>query len=300
KYIFVIEPGSGSGYLASDILNSLKENYPDVYENISYILIDPNKTNLGKSEEILSDHKEKVIRHKNIHALKGSFNGVVLSNEFFDALTFHRIKFKNNRPQEIYVDIDHSSFKEVLGELSSSELKDAVYSLDTDFVEDQQIEINLNYRSVIKHISRILNKGIVLTFDYGYLKGELYSPKRFDGTYRCFHNHRISSNPYINIGEQDITSSVNFSELIDAGKQFGLSTEKYTTQGQFLIDWGILDIIEKLDEKQRSTAKNLFMPGTMGDAFKALIQQKNMNRSFMGHYPESVLKISYQTKEDQI
>ncbi len=77
----------------------------------------------------------------------------------------------------------------------------------------------------------------------------------------------------------------------------------YTTQGQFLIDWGILDIIssalEKSGKLKDSSAKeiqaikNLFLPELMGDKFKVLIQEKNLGRELNDFYPQSPLKISF-------
>ncbi len=300
QFISVIEPGCGNGYLAVDILDCLKEFYPAVYEKIQYYCIDKSKSNIDKAYELLTDHKTKVNFTADISDLKEGHYGVVISNELFDALPFHRIKFKYNKPFEIYIENEGENFTEHLGKLSSNDLKEYIENLNINFEQDQQIEINLNYKKLIKQISSSLNKGVVITFDYGWLAGELYSPARLDGTYRCFHNHQISADPYINIGELDITSSVNFSDLIKLGEQNELKLIKYSTQGQFMVDWGILDIIEKLDEKSRTTVKNLFMPGTMGDMFKVLIQQKNMNDSFIEHYPESILKISYQSTKDTI
>jgi SAM-dependent MidA family methyltransferase len=300
KTITVIELGSGNGYLALDILDTLKRNNKKLYSKLNYICIDSSPGNLKKSKDLLADHKEKVKWQKDISELESKFNAIVLSNEFFDSLPFHRIRFKDNKPQEIYVSVNQNGFFELLDELSNSEIQDVIDNLQLNFAQDQQIEINLSYKQVFKQISNILNKGIVLSFDYGYLQKELYSPKRFEGTYRCFHNHKLSVNPYQNIGEQDITSSVDFSSLINCGQQVRLNTIKYTTQGQFLVDWGILDIIEKASEKERVTIKNLFLPGSMGDMFKVLIQEKNMKELLRNFYPESVLKISYQTTEDRI
>ena len=300
KDITVIELGSGNGYMALDILNTLKRNNEKLYCNLNCICVDSSSSNLKKSKDLLTDHKEKVKWHRDISELQGKFTAIVLSNEFFDALPFHRIKFKDNKPQEIYVSVNQNGFIELLDDLSNSEIQEVIDNLQISLAQDQQIEINTNYKQVFNQISEILEKGMVLSFDYGYLQKELYSPKRFEGTYRCFHNHKLSVNPYQNIGEQDITSSVDFSSLINCGQQAMLNTIKYTTQGQFLVDWGILDIIEKASEKERVTIKNLFLPGSMGDMFKVLIQEKNMKELLRNFYPESVLKISYQTTEDRI
>jgi SAM-dependent MidA family methyltransferase len=87
------------------------------------------------------------------------------------------------------------------------------------------------------------------------------------------------------------------------GESLGLKKVKYTTQGQFLVDWGVLDIMTGLFGKEsspdraghgRNTAiKNLFLPGSMGNSFKVLLQTKNMDISSEDFYPESPLKLSF-------
>ncbi len=60
------------------------------------------------------------------------------------------------------------------------------------------------------------------------------------------------------------------------GDLLGLATVKYATQGQFLVDWGILEIFKTYDkpedQRDRPAAKTLFMPEFMGRKFKTLLQ----------------------------
>ncbi|MEE8043723.1 MAG: SAM-dependent methyltransferase, partial [Thermodesulfobacteriota bacterium] len=109
--------------------------------------------------------------------------------------------------------------------------------------------------------------------------------------------------PYINIGEQDITAHVDFSNLIRVGESLKINKVQYTTQGQFLLDWGILDLISG-DIKKKSSPdssfkkdiqaiKNLFLPELMGDRFKILLQEKNLEINHKNFYPESPFKISF-------
>jgi len=296
----VIEPGSGLGYIALDVLDHIKESNDELYSKLTYICIESSPHNADKSKEILSTHSGIVVWAANLQEIDKCSNAIVLSNEFFDALPFHRVIFKDQRPYEIYVQADANGFSETISDLSSEEIHEYVEKLNLVFEEDQQIEVNLKYRDVIQQISKVIDKGLVITFDYGYLQEELYSPQRLNGTYRCFHNHKISSDPYSNIGEQDITSSVNFSTLINLGTEMGFEVIKYTTQGQFLVDWGILDLVEQSSESDRAIIKNLFLPSTMGDMFKVLIQQKNLKNLVTQLYPESILKISYQSTKDRI
>ena len=99
------------------------------------------------------------------------------------------------------------------------------------------------------------------------------------------------------IGEQDITADVNFSELMRVGDASGLFTVKYTTQGQFLVDWGILKILETYDkpdnQADRLAAKTLFMPEFMGKRFKVLLQSKNFSKEELsGFYKDGPFRIT--------
>ncbi|MGH7885063.1 MAG: SAM-dependent methyltransferase, partial [Thermodesulfobacteriota bacterium] len=136
--------------------------------------------------------------------------------------------------------------------------------------------------------------------DYGFLADELYSSRRMEGTYKCFYKHNLSSYPYENLGYQDITSDVNFSDLIQSGKELGFKEIKYINQGQFLIDWGMIDILEKYIETKyqndRMSIKNLIMPEFMGSKFKFLLQAKNLDsKSAKIFYKEGDLRLIRKT-----
>jgi SAM-dependent MidA family methyltransferase len=61
----------------------------------------------------------------------------------------------------------------------------------------------------------------VLTFDYGYEARDLYAPWRKTGTLLTFYRH-TSGDPYVRVGRQDITASVDFTTLARAGEETGL------------------------------------------------------------------------------
>jgi len=92
----------------------------------------------------------------------------------------------------------------------------------------------------MEKVARRLKKGFVLTIDYGYLAKELYGPHRREGTLLCYTQHQTSENPYERLGEQDITSHVNFTSLIQKGEEAGLQFTAFVTQYQFVIALGLL------------------------------------------------------------
>jgi SAM-dependent MidA family methyltransferase len=145
--------------------------------------------------------------------------------------------------------------------------------------EGQIADISLEAREWIRKIAASLNRGYHLAIDYGYLNREFYAQPY--GTLMCYWQHEATENPYIRIGEQDMTAHVNFSDLMAEGAAVSLQTIKFATQRDYLIELGVLDEIQKLAEAGDAASiqrliriKKLILPGTMGERFKVLIQNK--------------------------
>jgi SAM-dependent MidA family methyltransferase len=301
----VVEAGGGRGLLAGDILDTIKRESPEIYEDTRYYLIEKSASCLKVAEEALGRHLSKVVFASSASEIEsGAIDGVIISNELADALPFHRARFTDGALKEIYVTLHGGAFSEITDDPSTRKLIEYFGDYDITFCEGQEVEINLNAGGWLAEVSNILRKGFVLTIDYGYLAPELFSPERMRGTYKCMYKHSINENPYVHIGEQDITAHVDFSNLIRAGGPLGLSTVKYNTQGQFLIDWGILDIMTSetdmetvpglLGSRKNIGIKTLFLPGSMGNSFKILLQKKNIDTSADEYLsPESPIKISF-------
>jgi len=287
----IVEIGSGKGYLAYDIIKHISATNNGL-KNINYVIIEKNN---NKFIEELQLFNENINIYNDISELEGCINGVIISNELFDSFPFHKIIYQNNNLSEYYIDYVNGEFVEKVDKLSDTEISVYLDRYNLNLCNLKQLEVNLHSGSYLKEISNILNSGFVLTVDYGFLSEELFSNEKPEGTYRCFYKHTINTDIFHNIGKQDITSDVDFSNLILTGNNIGLEKYKYTTQAQFLIDWGILDIYErelKLNSKDSQAIKNLFLPGMMGNYFKVLIQRKNINE-IKDFYPDSKLKVSF-------
>lgn len=306
----IVEMGAGKGYLALDVLDSIKRDQPEFYRSLNYLIVEISPGLIEEEKTVLKDHLHKIRFLRSISEIESEeVGGVLISNELLDSFPFHRLKYTGNDFQEIYVGLRKDQFTEILDSLSTTELKNYIDRYDLEFIEGQEIEINLNAKQWLLNVSRILSKGFVVTIDYGFKATELFAPIRTTGTYMCFYKHEANENPYDHIGEQDITAHVDFSNLVLAGNDVELETVKYTTQGQFLIDWGILDIIEKNSIKNKAdelsyqkdilAIKNLFLPDLMGGKFKVLIQAKNLRNKINTFYPESPLRISFESPGDK-
>jgi SAM-dependent MidA family methyltransferase len=159
--------------------------------------------------------------------------------------------------------------------------------MDIALQEGQKAEVNLRALEWMEDVARCLKRGFVLTIDYGYLAEELYAPHRREGTLLCYFQHQVSHNPYKRLGEQDITSHVNFTGLIRKGEEAGLRFAGLVPQYRFLIGLGILEQMETLGSqvseleglKLRLSLKHLIEPEMgMGEVFKVLIQHKGVGQ----------------------
>ena len=129
-------------------------------------------------------------------------------------------------------------------------ISDYLRSMDIVLEEGQKAEVNLEALDWIEKVGRSLKRGFVLTIDYGYPSEELYAPHRREGTLLCYARHRISEDPYERVGDQDITSHVNFTSLIRKGEEVGLRFTGLVPQYRFLIGLGFLKEMESLGEKR--------------------------------------------------
>jgi len=287
----VIEMGGGRGFLCGDILDWSKKSAPLFYDRLNYHLFETAPLFLKEQRERLSEQeKEGKIFWVNPESFeKGEIQiqGCFVSNELVDAFPVHRVVLDHGNLKEIYVTQQGGRFEECWGDLSDPRMVDYFQSMEITLEEGQKAEVNLKALEWMEKVGRCLKKGFVLTIDYGYFAQELYAPHRREGTLLCYHQHRTSEDPYERLGEQDITSHVNFTSLIRKGEEAGLQFTGFVPQYQFLIGLGILEDMESLAGelsemdglRLRLSLKHLIEPETgMGEVFKVLIQHRGIDR----------------------
>lgn len=282
KSFTVVEFGASGGQLALDILDALRRNHRGLYSRTDYVMSEASPAAVLEARERLKGHRGRIRWIDNLREIgKGGFRGVVIANEFLDSLPFHRLRSDGEGIREVFLSLRGGEIGEVLRNPEAEGIYDFSKRYLGGYVRGEEAEACLLAGKWLAGVERALQKGFVLCIDYGSLSPELYSPGRRKGTFRCFYRHELSSDPYTRVGEQDITADVNFSELMRVGDILGLSTVKYTTQGQFLVDWGILEIFSTYDKPRnqgdRLAAKTLFMPEFMGRKFKVLLQSKGLS-----------------------
>jgi SAM-dependent MidA family methyltransferase len=229
--------------------------------------------------------------------LPDSIVGCVFSNEFLDALPVHLVQVKDGAWQEVFVKVERASspfdpsimngqdarstlFSELLGPLSTPRLAEYLHDLPAQHMEGYRAEVNLRALDWLSDVAKRLKRGWIVTIDYGYERPEYFAPHHRDGTLLCYHQHTKSANPYANVGEQDITTHVEFTSFIEHGKALGLEPVLFTDQSHYLLQIGESEIAEIVERtagqlsKERAAIQQLLHPEMMGRTFKVLVQRK--------------------------
>ena len=176
------------------------------------------------------------------------------------------------------METNEKGFIETVGDLSCPELSGYIERYNIPEIQGYRTEINLRIKDYLKAIGSILSEGFVISVDYGYSSREYYSEARNRGTLLSYYQHKISEDPYMNIGNQDITAHINFSALKDWGNGLGFKAIGYCPQGTFLASLGIDKIVAKELEKDPAFELELLKIKDLlfdtGESHQVMIQYK--------------------------
>lgn len=282
KPLTFIEIGAGKGCLMKVILNEIQARDEDLFEGIRCVIIEKSPAMIARQKALLAEEglDHKMIWHTTLDSMRadGGLTGCILSNEVVDAFPVHRVVMTEEGLKEIYVVIEEERFVEAIDDVSTPDLFNFFECAGIELDIGQEAEANLEALRWMKTIGETLQKGYVLTMDYGHTAADLYAPHRKKGSLLCYHRHMVHGNPYIHIGEQDITSHVDFTALALAGKEAGLEVSGFTDQQHFLISLGMAETMDDLDPQSPAfiAMKRLIADESMGRTFKVLIQHKGL------------------------
>lgn len=272
----ILEVGAGSGFLAKDILDYFNSTNFDMYKKIKYYIIERSDYLISEQKKVLKEHSHK-IEWKTLDKLQ-RFEGIIFSNELIDAFPVHRIIKIDQNVKELYVIYYNDKLQFYPDTCSNNELINYIKRFNINLIDKQMIEINLNVEKWFTNIATLLDKGILLTIDYGDISKNLYIPQRMDGTVTCYFKHTQNNDFFERIGYQDITAFVNFSSLIEYGKDNLIDTFAFMEQWQYLLLSGIIEEINQAKtDLEKASIRSLILPKIgFGSNFRVLIQGKNV------------------------
>lgn len=290
RVFHTIEVGSGDGALARAVEHAVAAQFPAFARALCYVASD--YAPVWPESAIYLDESTppaatppaiQRVRAQGLDPFRGA-HGCILSNELIDNFPVHRFEVRGGRLREIFVGVEEDGFVEVLAEPSTPRIEERLRGVAAGLGEGQRGEVGLAIDAWMDRVAATLDRGFVLTIDYGQRAGDLYSAANIMGTLRCFHDHASSDDPYVHVGEQDITADVDFTALTVAGEQRGLTTVGYSTQRRFLECLGFAALFDEVASSGLSHARvslrqqammGLVDEGQMGD-FKVLVQSVGM------------------------
>lgn len=279
----VVEMGPGKGLLAKHFLSACRTGSESFRQRLRYILIDRSPAMREVQRRNLSEWLNEPSRitweaHLDTLAPVG-ITGLLFSNELLDAFPIHRIHMTNEGPQEIHVDYQDGQFVDCLKPLSTAALAAHVHRLNHDWPEGYRTEVNLQALDWMQQVAQCMDRGVVLTIDYGHTAHDFYRPERKTGTFLCYSRHATNETPYQDIGAQDMTAHVDFSSLAAVGETHGLHVTRFTNQLSFLMGLGVETMMAQLqpESPEFQAAIHLLKPNGMGGTFKVLVQHKGID-----------------------
>ena len=270
--MYVIEPGAGSGLLAADVSASASGDFAAA---LRYVAVDRATRSIVASEADRLTADGLPFR---------GFVGCVISNELIDALPVHRFRIVEGRAEEIYVATNaDGALIDQPGPPSTSYLESRISDLAGELPDGFQGEVCPAVDEWTEDVAASLDRGFVITIDYGYQGREQLTPDRAGGTLQTYRRHVQGAALYREIGRQDITADVDFGLLVSAGEAVDLRTIGRLSQAAFLKRNGfdhMLGLLRRTDLAERERQANrvgmlelVKSPG-LGD-FKVLVQEKN-------------------------
>ncbi|HET8783011.1 MAG TPA: SAM-dependent methyltransferase [Pyrinomonadaceae bacterium] len=260
----IVEAGGGAGDFAAGVQRSLHDYYRPVFEATRYVSTETNDE---------------------LQALTPIEAGIFFSNEVLDAFPVHRVTRTGDELSELYITLNsEGQFVWSNGPLSTPRLLEFCREYAVELEDGQFIEINLEIDDWLLSVAAKLERGYLISVDYGAESFDLYDVAlRPNGTLRAFSRHGFIDDVLIAPGDYDITSSVNWSQVQAVGGRLGFTTVAFAQQDRFLLDAGLLEELQRRMSSLTSEAdklsltagaREMILPGGMGSSFQVLVQKK--------------------------
>jgi SAM-dependent MidA family methyltransferase len=280
----MVEAGAGSGDFARGVLESLAAHHPEVFVATRYLIDEIGSSNRERIAQQLTQFPEQT-EFRRLDEIALPITGIIFSNELLDAFPVHRVTMRAGNPLELSVGLtSENQFVWVEKPLINERVRDYLNRADIQLSEEQIVEVNLDVEDWVASAAAKLERGYLISVDYGAERNELLNAEhRRKGTLRAFRRHRFSEDLLSDPGEQDLTTTVNWTQIKEAGKRAGLEATRLERLDQLLLAEGLLEILEEqvakpTDESKktrlRTSARELIMPDGMARSFQVLVQER--------------------------
>lgn len=291
KNVGILEIGAGSGKMAAELLLGFEKQG----QIPSYTILERSETLKKTQRETIHNLAPHLLQHIDwLETWPETWRGVIVANEWLDALPVHRFAIQKGKMLEQGVTWKNERFQFVETEPFSTGFPTTPpLPLEDGFCS----ELSLAIPTIIKKIPDILERGAVLLIDYGYPEHEYYRSDRSQGTLMCHYKQIAHTDPFVYPGSQDITAHVNFTQLAKSAVAAGLDVIGLTQQISFLMGCGLPALFKSLYDmatpkeqiKLSQQAQWLTLPDEMGERFWVMGLAKNCSRGWIGFESSNLL-----------
>ena len=286
----IVELGGGSGAFAEVALKKLlaADALP-----ARYAILEPSADLRARQQERLREHLNPLL-YDLVDWLDAPpqepWDGVLFANEVIDALPTPRFTLRDGEVFEEHVALDGEGRFVRMDRPADALLAAAVRHVERarnegPFPDGYRSELLPQLPYWIQAVIGGMRNGAMLFVDYGYPRGEYYNAQRSDGTLRAFRRHHLVEDVRALPGLQDITASVDFTALAEAGTGAGFDLSGYCAQASFLIGNGLEANLAAAESRARDEAalyrlrqeaKRLTLPNDMGERFQVMGFQRDV------------------------
>jgi len=280
-----VECGAGAGRMAAHILNFAERELPEFFAALRYTAVEAGAGRRALHAQTIGGHLASGRAASAALLPEHITTGCIFSNELFDAMPVHRVAAERGDLREVLVGESGGRFIEVPSTPSSPHLAEFFGRQEVRLADGQQAEAALAACDWIQDAGRRLERGFVLTVDYGHEAAELYNERHMRGTLVAYRDHRVSEDYFAVPGQQDLTAHVSFTALDLWGRDAGLERTGLASQTRFLLNLGRANEFEDIYDEGQTEAerlrarllwKTLIYPEGMGETFQVFVQHKGI------------------------
>ncbi len=281
----IVEAGAHDGRLAKDVLGWLRARRPETFKALDYCIVEPSPRRQAWQRETFAEFSGQVRWVAGLADL-GVVNGVIFSNELLDAFPVHRLGWDAAEKRWFEWGVAVAGGEFIWARMPPAKIPNSEFripNLPHDLLEvlpdGFTTEICPAAETWWRSAAGVLQRGKLLTIDYGLTAEEFFHPRRQHGTLRTYRRHQVGMDVLENAGEQDITAHVNFTALQSAGEAAGLQTEVFATQAKFLTGiagkiWRAPETFGGWTAAHTRQFQTLTHPEHLGRPFRALVQAR--------------------------
>lgn len=279
----LIEAGAGSGRLAADLLAELDRLGAAPQ---SYRILELSADLRARQQALIAAELPHLsTRVSWLDSLPDAFDGVVIGNEVLDAMPVERLRNAAGRIEQAGLALDPSGQPALDWRPAPAALADEARALG--FTDGYDSEINLAARAWVAEWARRIGRGALLLIDYGFPQAEYYHPDRRSGTLMCHYRHHAHTDALWMPGLNDLTAHVDFTAVAQAAFDAGMSLAGYTSQANFLLNCGVLELLDRDADalgraKQNAALNQLTSPAEMGELFKVICMMRDIDSPLTG------------------